>query len=63
MQAIDTLELASKGMIKDENDFGEDGDDEDAADADVSEAFTIDASMFPYDCDLAQTSFDDEHAV
>ena len=55
-QAIDTLELASRGLWKDELDFNDadDGDDDDDADqsgrADSGMDSKLDPSIFHYEC-------------
>ncbi len=61
MQAIDSLDQASRGFWKDENDFNDDDDDDDDAveggddgddddDDDVSVHSKLDPSMFEYAC-------------
>ncbi len=56
MQAIDTLELASRGVVRDQSEFGDDDDsDADAevdgdADDDAADFGLMDESLFPYAC-------------
>ena len=56
MQAIDTLELASRGVVRDQSEFGDDDDsDADAevdsdADDDATDFVLMDESLFPFAC-------------
>ena len=56
MQAIDSLDEASRGLWKDESDFNDDDDDDDAIeggdddDDDVSMHSKLDPSMFEHAC-------------
>jgi len=43
VQAIDTLELASRGVVRDQSEFGDDDD----SDTDFG---LMDESLFPYAC-------------
>ena len=60
---MDTLELASRGSMRDENDFDGDSDDSDAdaaAAADDANS-TLDPSLFPYDCANEYSASADGH--
>ena len=59
---MDTLELASRGSMRDENDFDGDGDDSDAdaaAAADAEANSTMDPSLFPYECATEHSASED----